>query len=153
MNPTPAFNQRSRRTGIAVLWALVVLSVLSATSATAAWQFTTARRRLEARQYRMQVQWLARAGAEVAAARLLADPADYAGEALELLPDSQVRISVTKDAARPDAYRIECEARYPVSGPGASTHYLTRSATRKTEGTKVRIELVDAGGDGPAKGS
>ena len=61
------------RSGIAVAWVLVILTVLSVTSATAAWQFSTGRRMLERRQNRVQALWLARSGGELAAARWFSD--------------------------------------------------------------------------------
>lgn len=141
-------NGRRRRAGVAVLWALIVLGVLAVTSAAAAWQFTAARRVLERRQYKVQALWLARSGGELAAARLLADPNGYAGEEVEPIPEGRVKIAVEKDAARPDGYRIKCEAQYPATGPGSMAAVLTWTATRRTNPDGVRLELVGPGQDG-----
>src|SRR5215212_5186987 len=99
----------SRRSGAAIMWALVVLAVLAVTTATAAWQFGAARRGLAWRHDRLQAEWLARSGCELAAARLLAGPADYTGETVEPIPDAKVVIVVEKDA-KPDTFRVRCEA-------------------------------------------
>jgi hypothetical protein len=112
------------------MWALVVFTVLGAMAAIAASQCSAIRRQLENRRNKYQAIWLARSGVELAAARLLAGADGYTGETVEPIPDSEVRITVEKDPARPDGYRITSEARYPVSGPGTYTHTLTRSATR-----------------------
>src|SRR5947209_15189026 len=114
-----------RRAGVALLWAMIVLGVLGIMSAAAAWQFVSARRVLERRQHKVQALWLARSGGELAAARLLADPNGYAGEEVEPVPEGRVKITVQKDAARPDGYRIKCEAQYPVTGPGSMGAVLT----------------------------
>src|SRR5205823_10754718 len=114
MNPPRVSVRRRPRSGIAVLWALVVLSVLGVMGASVAWHFVAVRRTLAGRQHRIQALWLARSGAELAAARLLADPDGYTGEAVEPIPDGQVRITVAKDPARPNGYRIRCEAHYPA---------------------------------------
>jgi hypothetical protein len=100
---------------------------------------------LENRQNRLQAMWLARSGAELAAARLLADADGYTGETAEPVTGGQVRVTVEKDPAKPDTYRIKCEARYPEDGPGSFAHTLTRSATRRTDGGQVRVELTDPG--------
>jgi hypothetical protein len=134
-----------RRSGIAILWALVVLAVLGVTSATAAWQIGAARRALEWRHHRLQAQWLARAGCELAAARLLADPAGYAGESVEPITDGQVHIVVEKDPAKPDTYRVRCEATYPVGDRAAASRAVTRSMTRRTDGGTTRIEVTAIG--------
>ena len=154
MIPPPVLGRRPPRAGIAVLWALIVLGVLGVMSAAAAWQFSTARRVLERRQHRLQALWLARSGCELAAARLLADPDVYTGEEVAPVPESQVRITVRKDPARPDTYQVRCEAHYPVTGPGEVGLSLTRTATRRAGGAGVRVELADPGeGDAENRGS
>jgi type II secretory pathway pseudopilin PulG len=137
-----------RRAGVAVLWALIVLGVLALTSAAAAWQFVAARRVLERRQHKVQALWLARSGGELAAARLLADPTGYAGEEVEPVPEGRVKITVQKDAAKPEAYRVRCEAQYPATGPGSIGATLTWTATRRTAPDGVRLELVEPGDGG-----
>lgn len=134
--------RRRPRSGAAMIWALIVLSVLGVTSAMAAKQVAMTRRALDLRQNRLQAVWLARGGAELAAARLLAG-GDYAGESVEPIPEGQVRITVEKDRDKPDAYRVRCEARYPAGDRREVSVALTRTATRRTDGGKVSVELVD----------
>src|SRR5947209_15036057 len=85
---------RGTRRAIATLWMLVVLAVLTAVLGTITWQHLTARRLLDQRHKQLQAAWLARAGVELAAARLLSNPADYTGEEEALLPGAQVRITI-----------------------------------------------------------
>lgn len=86
------------RRGVAAVWMLVVLAVLSAALAATAWQHVASRQLLDRRHHQLQAAWLARAGVELAAARLLADPDAYAGEAIAVIPASQVRITVRDES-------------------------------------------------------
>jgi hypothetical protein len=129
------------RSGAALLWALVVLSVLGATSALAAKEFATAHRLLAMRQNRIQAEWLARSGAEIAVARLLAEDG-YTGGSVEPLPSGPVVITVEKDAAKPGTYHIRCEATFPTDDYRAVHYVLTRTATRRTDGGKVTVDLM-----------
>jgi type II secretory pathway component PulK len=126
------------RSGIVSIWVLIVLSVLTALSATVAWQFLAGRRVLRDRQNALQASWLARSGVETAAAHLLAD-SKYRGETLELLPDSRVEVQV--EALADDSYRIHATARMPASRQG---HVRTSSRTfhRTEAGGKARLEVV-----------
>jgi len=130
------------RPGIAVMWALVVITVLTLVSATAIWQMSAGRRALERRQNALQALWLARSGAELAAERLMAN-GEYTGESIELVPDSDLRIAVEKDPAEKDSYRIRCESRCPSSGPGSMGKALTWKATRRAEPAGVKLEIVN----------
>jgi len=152
MKQSPMIVRLDRRSGIAVIWVLIIFTVLAASSAAAAWQFSTGRRTLERRQNRVQAIWLARSGAELVAARLLAGPDDYTGETVAPIAESRVRISVEKDVARPDTYKVRCEAQYPEDGPGSVSVALSWSATRRTGPAAVRLEIVDAEGTEPQPG-
>jgi hypothetical protein len=81
------------------MWMVVVLAVLTAVVGAITWQHLTARRLLDQRHQQLQAVWLARAGLELAAARLLADPAGYTEESVALLPEAQVRITVRSEPA------------------------------------------------------
>jgi type II secretory pathway pseudopilin PulG len=139
--------RRTPRSGAAILWALVVLAVLSVMTATAAWQFGAARRGLEQRQNRLQAVWLARAGCELAAAGLLTDPDGYTGKTAEPIPDGRVTITVEKASADPDTYHVRCEANYPVGDRAEVSKSATRTVIRRTDGGKPRVEVTAA--DGP----
>src|SRR4051794_32206460 len=111
-------SRSSARSGAALLWALVILAVLAVTSATSAWQFGAPRRTLAIRQNRLQTVWLARSGCELAAARLAADPTVYTGETVAPIEDAEVKITIEKDAEKPETFRVRCEANYPVDQRG-----------------------------------
>lgn len=130
-----------------MLWALVVLSVLGTMSVLATKEFGTARRLLAMRQHRIQAEWLARAGAEIAVARLL-DDTGYTGGSVEPLPFGPVEITVEKDAAKPGIYRIRCEATYPTGDYRVVHFALSRTATRRVDGSKVTVAL-NVGSDAP----
>jgi hypothetical protein len=129
------------RRGVAIMWALVIVTVLALVSATAVWQMSAGRRALERRQNGLQALWLARSGAELAADRLMANP-DYTGESIELIADSDLRIAVEKEPTAKDSYRIHCEAHCPAAGPGSIGKVLTWKATRRGEPAAIKLELV-----------
>lgn len=131
---------RSRR-GIALMWVLIVLSVLSVTATAASWQFFAARRVLEARQHKLQAAWLARSAVELAAAKLLND-GGYQGGTVEIVPDSQAVITVQKVPEQEGAYRIHCDVRLPVTGPNPIALSTSRIAKLKKGDTQSTIELT-----------
>jgi hypothetical protein len=143
MNQADIIRRNSRRSGITVMWVLIILTVIAATSATAAWQFSAGRRTLERRLNRVQALWLARAGGEIAAARLLAEPDAYTGETAAPIAESRVRITVEKDAARANTYKVRCQVKYPEEGPGAVSVAESWMATRRADPPAVRLEVVD----------
>jgi hypothetical protein len=133
----------SARRGVAIMWALVILTVLTLVSATAVWQMSAGRRAIDHRQSLIQALWLARSGAELAADRLLAD-ANYVGETSAIAPETELRIVVTQDGDAKESYRIRCEARVPASGPGSTAKVLSWKATRHGEPVRVRLEIDDS---------
>jgi len=135
-------NHSSARRGVALMWVLVVLSVLSATIAAASWQFFAARRVLESRQNKLQAMWLARSAAEFAATKLHDDAEGYLGETIELIPDSQVKIVVEKLKDKEGVFRIVSDVRFPASGPNSINLKSSRIATIKKEGGKSSVTLT-----------
>src|SRR5437879_6089497 len=101
MNPAHSAPQwpsgRGTRRAVAALWMLVVLAVLTTVLATTTWQHLTARRLLDQRHKQLQAAWLARAGVELAAARLLSNPAEYTEDVATLLPGAQVHVTVQRE--------------------------------------------------------
>jgi hypothetical protein len=90
--------QRFTRRGAALLAVLVAISaiiiILSVTGA----QVIAQRKLLHARQHKLQADWLARAGVECAAERLLQKPDAFKEERSDLVPQGIVNITVEKDA-------------------------------------------------------
>jgi type II secretory pathway pseudopilin PulG len=138
------------RRGAAAVWALVVLAVLAATTAAVTAQLLANRRWLDQRHNQLQAAWLARAGAELAAARLLTDPSGYTGEAVEPIPASQVRVDVHREPGSPDTFRVTSEARYPTDGQVVVLRSVERRLRRTVANDRVRIEVL---ADAPVKGA
>jgi len=124
------------------MWMLVVLSVLTVLMAVITWQVLANRRWLDRRQNQMQAVWLARSGLELAATRLLSNPAGYSGESLQLIPESEIRIEVQRGSDSANSYSVTSEARYPASGKAVVVRSLTRRLRRVTGKEGVRVEVV-----------
>lgn len=129
---------RDRRRGMAAVWALVVVAVVSALSAAAAVRMATARRQVDAARNRAQAEWLARAGHELAVGRLLAAPAGYTGETATPIPGGEVTVVVRPDPAEKGVYRIECAARFPAADRGVVSR-LDRTVRRTDDPDGARI--------------
>jgi hypothetical protein len=134
------------RRGVATFWVLVVLAVLTAVLGTITCQFLAGRSLVERRQNQLQARWLARAGVELAAARLLADPGGYKGETVEVVPGGKVRIEVRAESGSPDTFVVRSEGRFPAVERGV-TRSEERRFRRTVEKDRVRLEVVppDAG--------
>lgn len=129
------------RRGLALLGALVVLGLIAALMATIAALMVANRRLEERREASLQAGWLARAGVELAIARLLERPDNYTGETVEPIAQAKVQISV-KPADDKDTFQVTSEARYPSDGPTAATRTLTLRVRRTTAEGKVRAEVL-----------
>jgi hypothetical protein len=121
---------------------VIVLSGVGLLTAAIVWQLLAGRKWVDRRQHQAQSAWLANAGAELAAARLLADPAGYQGETVEIIPGSKVRIEVRTDATVPNAYIVTSEARYPADGPELVVRSVTRRFRRIVEKDRVRLKTL-----------
>ena len=132
------------RKGVAALIALVALAVLFVVLAAVAWQSIASRRVLARREEQLQAQWLARAGLEMATARLLSDATGYKGESVTIVPRSLVRIDVQSKGPSTDVFQVTCAARYPTDNPHAIVRILTRKLRRTADKDRVRLE-VDPG--------
>jgi hypothetical protein len=118
------------------------LGIVSALSAATAFRFAATRQQVDAHRNRLQAEWLARSGYELAVARVIADPEKLTGETVTLVPKSEVKISIRKDSGEKSTYRIESEARYPV-GESATVVRTVRRTLKRIEGPKgVQIESV-----------
>jgi hypothetical protein len=84
--------------------------------------------------------WLARAGVERAAARLLAEPDKYAGEEVKLIEDGTVKVTVERDVKMPKVAHVTCEVRYPDADPARVTNTLKRRVS--LDGKTIRLEMV-----------
>jgi hypothetical protein len=98
----------TRRQGIALVMALVVMAILVVILTMVTKHIVSQRHTVHQRHRQLQAEWLARAGVELAAARLLDNPAAFVQENHDLLPDATIRIVVEK--AGQDLYTVTVEA-------------------------------------------
>jgi type II secretory pathway component PulK len=134
--------RHARRNGLALVWSLVILFALGVLAGTAAWQIVAARATLDRREHSLQALWLARSGAELASARLLDDP-NYTGETIEIIPDSNLTIEVTR--VDDQGFRIHCASTYPVSDRTPTTRSFTWNATRSSDSLGLRLDILNGG--------
>jgi len=121
---------RTNRRALAAIWALVVLAVVTTVSAAAIAQIVAARRQIDGHRHRLQADWLAQSGFEIATAGILADPESYTGEAATLIPHGEIKIVVARDATDGDTFKIEVTARYPADDPTAAVSHVRRPFKR-----------------------
>jgi hypothetical protein len=129
------------RQGIATIWAVIMLSVMTVILAGVTAQLLQSRKFLENRQNELQAVWLARSGLELAGQRLLANPAGYDSETLELLPLSQVKIKVAR-GPKPDLFVVASEVTYPMNRRDKVVRTLTRRFQRTEEKGQARLAVV-----------
>lgn len=129
------------RRGLAAIWALVILAVITVLMTLITWQGLAGLRQAERREHQLQADWLARSGLEAAAARLLAAD-DFKGETLEPLARSRVTITVDAKPDAPGLFRITSEARYPVEGRLSVVRTAARVFRRIVDKDRVRVEVV-----------
>jgi Tfp pilus assembly protein PilX len=139
---------RNQRRGVALIWVLVILVLLSALISATTIRTLAGRRLLEQRHAQLQADWLARSGLEIAVAHLLDKPEHYEGETVEPIPSSRVKIEVKQDDGKPNIYLVSCEATYPTKGRVPVTRRLSRSFERKTEKEQAWIVVVKGTVDG-----
>jgi type II secretory pathway component PulJ len=128
------------RNGAAVLVALIVMALLAVLMSVVAVQVASQRRLIQQRHHQLQATWLARAGVELAVARLLENAADFHEDKLDLVADSKLNIVVKK--SEPDFYLVTVEA--GVGAQNESSVVRTESVLfRRTEvGGLIRLQAV-----------
>jgi hypothetical protein len=134
--------QTARRRGSALLIAVAALAIISALAAAIAWECVAARRVLDRRQTQLQAESLARAGVELAADRLLRDPAGYRGETVALVSGAEVRIEVRTDAKSGSVFRVTSEARYSADGGPRLVRSASRAFRRTSRNNEAHLEVV-----------
>jgi hypothetical protein len=142
-NPGESAHSGRRRRAVAAVWALVVLTVLSVVVTTVTMEVIANRRVLDRRQSQIQNVWLARAGIELAAERLLANAADYKGESREIIPDSQVSFEIAAVRGAPNTFLVSSEARSPLSATLPQKYSVTRTFRRTADKQGVRLVAVE----------
>jgi hypothetical protein len=121
----------------------VVLTVLSVVVATVTTEVIANRRVLDRRESQVRNVWLARAGIELAAERLLASATDYKGESKEIIPDSRVSFEIAAVKGAPNTFLVSSEAHSPLSATLSQKYSLTRTFRRTVDKEGVRLVAVD----------
>jgi hypothetical protein len=132
------------------MWVIVLLSLLTVLLAAVFAQTLAARRLLGRRQQHLEAVWLARAGVELAAGRVLEGPADYKGETTEIVPGRSVRIEVRREPGAGDVVLITSAARFTGQDNRPVSHTLERRFRRVVAKDRVRLEPVVAPAAVPA---
>jgi hypothetical protein len=141
MNPAnPNTGGGRGRRGVAILWVLVVFTLLSAVIAVITWQHMAGRKVLDQHQKNLQATWLARAGMELATARLLESPQAYEGDVTDLVPDSKVHIELRATPGSTTSFVLKSEATYPIGDRHPTIRSLSRQVRRLGEKNQVRVE-------------
>ena len=143
-NRNPRISTPQSKQGVALMAVVITLVIVALMMTAIAWQIIANRRMLDHREYELQAAWLARAGGERAAARLLVSPDGFVEEATELLPASSVRIEVKPEPDAPGVYRITCEARYPTDVVDRVSRSFEKRINRQVSGGIVRLECITA---------
>lgn len=132
------------RSGIAILWVLFVLVLLSAVIGLITKQHLAGRSLQDQRVKRLQAEWLARAGSEVALARLLQIPEGFSNDIGDLLPDSKVHVEIKTAAGSTTDFDVTSEAHFPMSDPHPVIRSLRRQVRREAEKGQIRLTPIDA---------
>jgi hypothetical protein len=134
-------DRASRRSGVAAVWTLVVMTVVAAMGMVATVRFASLRKQVDADRNRVQALWLARSGLELASDRLLANPDGYTGETVSPIPGGEIKIVVRKHPTRADVYQVESEARYRV-GLTVLVQSDRRAVKVQKNAAGTRLEVV-----------
>jgi type II secretory pathway pseudopilin PulG len=130
----------TRRQGAAIIAALVAMAIVTALLSVVTLQVVSQRQVVRQRQRQLQAQWLARAGVELATARLLEKPSVFKEENEDLLPDTKVRIVVEK--AEPDVYAVSVEAEVGLKDQQPVVRTQHERFRRTDKGGVIRLEAI-----------
>jgi hypothetical protein len=134
----------TRRRGVALIIALVILALLAAFSGVLVRGTVSQRRETTQAERRSQARWLAEAAVRRALARLSGDPG-YMGETWDVDADQLAgrhgaRVTITvapADGGRADRRRLQVQAEYP---PGDDTN-----RTRETRQLTISVDPGTSG--------
>ena len=139
MKPLATFRKRK---GVALIMALVAMAVITIVLTVITTQIVTQRHMVRQRQRQLQADWLARAGVELAAARLLDSPTAFKDDKQQFAEDSKLSIVVEK--AEADSFTVTVEAQVGLTDGRAVARSATSRFRRTDKGGVVRLEAVDA---------
>jgi hypothetical protein len=130
----------TRRAGVALVMALVAMAALAVILSVVTRQIVAQRQVLDQRHRQLQAEWLARAGVELAAARLLNDPSPFSEEKQDLLPDAKVHIAVEKTGQ--DLYTVKVEAVLGAKEETPMARTANRGFRRVANDGEVRLQAL-----------
>jgi type II secretory pathway component PulK len=133
----------NHRKGIALLMALVAMAIVTLAMTMLVTQIVAQRRLVQQRQRQLQAEWLARAGVELAAARLLDSAAAFSDDKQEVLPDTKLKIAVEKSGA--DAFTVAVEAQVGLQDGPAVFRRVNARFRRSDKSGAVRLEAIGLG--------
>jgi uncharacterized membrane protein len=128
------------RRGLALLVVFAVMAVLSVVLATVTFNAVAQRNMAQQRQHRLQADWLARAGIDLAAARLLEKPAAFTEELTELVPGAKVGI-VVADLGKGE-FSVTADAESGRDEELLVVRSAIRHFRRTEENGSTRLEVV-----------
>jgi type II secretory pathway component PulK len=131
---------KTNRKGVALITALVVMAVLAVVLTVVTVQIVAQRNLLRNRERQLQADWLARAGVELAAARLLDSPKEFSEEKRDLAPAGKVKIDVKKSAD--DVYVVSAEAEVSLPDEKAVIRSAGVRFRRTDSGGVIRLQLM-----------
>jgi hypothetical protein len=120
--------------------ALVAMAALAIILSVVTRQIVAQRQMLDQRHRQFQAEWLARAGVEVAAGRLLRDASAYTEDRKDLLPESEVHIAVEK--MDQDSYRVTVDAVVAATETAPTGRTTRRHFRRVEKGGEVSLQPI-----------
>ncbi len=133
---------KAKRKGVALITALVVMAVLAIVLSVVTVQIVAQRNLLRQRERQLQADWLARAGVELAVARLLDSPKDFSEENRDLAPAGKVKIELKKSANANDVYVVSAEAEVALPDEKPVVRTAAARFRRTDSGGVVRLQPV-----------
>jgi hypothetical protein len=132
-------NHSWRRLGFGLVALIAVLAFVAILMGSITMQIFMNRKTAVRRVNQVQALWLARAGLEIAAAKVLAGADQYRGESVELIPTGKVSIEVRQEK---DIFRVRSEASFQGESPFPVVQEASRAYRRIVEGERVRVEVL-----------
>jgi type II secretory pathway pseudopilin PulG len=130
------------RYGAALIMALVAMAIITIVLAAMTAQIVAQRQAVRQRQRQLQTEWLMRAGAELAAARLLQRPDSFSDDQQQFAPDSKVRVVVEKSDG--NRYLVTVDATVGQNEGRPVARSLSTSFRRSEKDGVVRLETLPA---------
>ena len=130
---------QSRRTGVASMWSLTVLSIVGLISAGVMREIVLNRYASEMRDNRLRAERLACSGVELAIDKIL-DDENYKGETARFASGDEVHIDVAKTNA---GLRIEVEAKYLFDCKSHADAKIVREVQRTENDGRVEVKVLE----------